>query len=916
MSSVYKGVHKTLDYPVAIKILDPTLADDQTFIDRFELEAKAASALRSNRIVSVIDWGRDEDTDSYFIVMEYVDGRDLSEILKDVEKSTSEGGPRGLPAEITLILLEEIAHGLKAAHDNGIIHRDIKPNNVMISRQGEVKIGDFGLARDTGDLARLSSRDLTRPGTVLGTPAYMSPEQAAGKDKRQIDHRSDIFSLGVVAYELLAGEKPFKGDHPTMIQERILNEDPPPLTADKCPLVNPEIEAFVLKMLKKDPSKRYQSMDQILGALRGCIEGLDHSGSLFKYRGDYLTRFAEDPVGFSKEMRTISIKSHLKLGYHFKEMGLSNIDDALQHFNYVLAMDPDNQKAAHAITELQKEQQSQQTRIATPEGVGAPAGDVTRIVADSPDQTRVVGEPPVETDVTKVIPGGEAAPEVPEAPPAPKEPPPPKKVVKEKPPAEPPPPPPKKPEAPPPPEKPKVEEVEERKPAAPRRTLALAGGIVLTLAILIAAYFVIKGFIGKPVEQPGGTPIQVSVLRVNSSPEEAEIWIRRPGGAGFEDTRLSTNTDLVGIEPGALEVQLRKENYETTSQLVQIVAGDTLELAFPLTLIEALGRLSISTVPQTGAWVEARRAGSRGAFDLLLGRTPVIEHQIVAGEWEVRAELDDYYPETLTVAVVQDSVTDGLLRLRRIPPTVTTGLIIVRSEPSGATVSIRRGGDSQFRTVGTTPYFSEEMPAGMWEVKVEKEGYPEKSATIDLPKGETEDLTFSLAPPGDGFVNVVVAPYADIYLNGERVASEQRRAVLKVPSGKTHNIELRHPPSFGRMVLDGVRVSANDTLDLGRKVFNYGSLTVSSNMAVHVVVDGTTLDGQTPLRLEKVGTGDHLISVYREGLFVRQAQLVNSNGDVIRTLSPMNTSDPRPRYRVKVVNGEQTVVRFEMNRKG
>ena len=116
MSSVYRGVHKTLDYPVAIKILDPTLADDQMFIDRFELEAKAASVLRSNRIISVIDWGRDEATDSYFIVMELVDGKDLAQILAEIAEDALTSGHRGIPAEISLILLEEIVQGLRAAH--------------------------------------------------------------------------------------------------------------------------------------------------------------------------------------------------------------------------------------------------------------------------------------------------------------------------------------------------------------------------------------------------------------------------------------------------------------------------------------------------------------------------------------------------------------------------------------------------------------------------------------------------------------------------------------------------------------------------------------------------------------------------------------------------------------------------------
>jgi serine/threonine protein kinase len=348
MSTVYRGLHGTLGYPVAVKVLHPGLAGDESFIARFEREARAASSLRNNNITRVIDFGSEDDM--YFIVMEHIDGPDLQKLFADFQKAV--GRSRPLPAEIALLILEEVAYGLKAAHTNGIIHRDMKPNNVLLSNEGEVKIADFGLARDTRAFARLSAQNLTQPGMVVGTPSYMSPEQAAGRD--DLDHRTDIFSLGVMAYQLLTGEKPFKGDTPTAVQESIINDAPSPLTHEACPLLTAEISALLDKMLAKDPAKRYQSMDQVLMALKECMESIDRSGALIKYRRDYLARFAKEPVTFAEELRHQNIKSHLNLGYHFKNMGLENIGDAIREFHYVLSLDPQHSKAGEAMRELKR----------------------------------------------------------------------------------------------------------------------------------------------------------------------------------------------------------------------------------------------------------------------------------------------------------------------------------------------------------------------------------------------------------------------------------------------------------------------------------------------------------------------------------------------------------------------------------
>ncbi|MFH1844798.1 MAG: serine/threonine-protein kinase, partial [bacterium] len=176
MSSVYLGRHITLENKVAIKTLNRGLSLDKQYIARFEQEAKATAALRSNNIISVIDFGNDEDT--YFIVMEYVEGQDLRRIQRMLQEQ--QGDQISFPTEVALAIIQEVAYGLKKAHEQGVVHRDIKPSNILLSTDGEVKIVDFGLALSLGVLERLAQTRFTQTGKVVGTPSSMSPEQAAG----------------------------------------------------------------------------------------------------------------------------------------------------------------------------------------------------------------------------------------------------------------------------------------------------------------------------------------------------------------------------------------------------------------------------------------------------------------------------------------------------------------------------------------------------------------------------------------------------------------------------------------------------------------------------------------------------------------------------------------------------------------
>ena len=260
MAEVYLAHDELLDRRVAVKLLFPELAQDGSFVERFRREARAAAGLNHHNIVSVYDFG--EDDGAYYIVMEYVDGRTLRDVIRS-------DGPFEPPRAADVGA--EVAAALAVAHQHGIIHRDVKPGNVLLAGSTSeggghsvVKVADFGIAR-AGD----PRESLTMTGAVMGTATYLSPEQAQG---HPIDHRSDLYSLGIVLYEMLAGRPPFSGDSPVAIAYQHLSEDPvPPSTHN--PDVPPALDATVLRAMAKDPDARYGSADQLRTDLLDAARG-------------------------------------------------------------------------------------------------------------------------------------------------------------------------------------------------------------------------------------------------------------------------------------------------------------------------------------------------------------------------------------------------------------------------------------------------------------------------------------------------------------------------------------------------------------------------------------------------------------------------------------------------------------------
>jgi serine/threonine protein kinase len=244
MADVYLARDQVLDRLVAVKVLFPEFARDPSFVERFRREAHNAASLNHPNIVGVYDWGQEHGT--YFIVMEYVEGQSLRDVLR---------AQQTLPAVQAAAIGAEIADALAFAHAHGVVHRDVKPGNVLMTPTGQVKVTDFGISANPTDAAQ----GLTQTGSVMGTATYFSPEQAQGFS---VDGRTDVYALGVVLYEMVTGFPPFQADSPVAVAMKHVREQPVP-PSQFVPDLPPDLERVILAALAKDVSTRYQSADAL-----------------------------------------------------------------------------------------------------------------------------------------------------------------------------------------------------------------------------------------------------------------------------------------------------------------------------------------------------------------------------------------------------------------------------------------------------------------------------------------------------------------------------------------------------------------------------------------------------------------------------------------------------------------------------
>ena len=255
MSTVHLALDLRLERQVAVKLLAEHLAEDPTFISRFQREAQAAARLVHPNIVQVFDSGQDEGSGQYYIVMEYIEGQSCAEILRD---------DGWLEVDEAIAIIEQACEGLHYAHRHGVVHRDVKPGNLLRAREGEVKLADFGIAKAT------EQSSITQVGSVLGTAAYLAPEQARGEEAGP---RADLYALGVVTYQLISGRLPYEASSLTELALKQQQEAPPMLDT-LVAAVGPELAEAVAISLALDPRERYQTAREMGRALGDGANGI------------------------------------------------------------------------------------------------------------------------------------------------------------------------------------------------------------------------------------------------------------------------------------------------------------------------------------------------------------------------------------------------------------------------------------------------------------------------------------------------------------------------------------------------------------------------------------------------------------------------------------------------------------------
>jgi eukaryotic-like serine/threonine-protein kinase len=335
MAVVYRGLDTTLRREVAVKVLHRHLADSSEARDRFEREAQAVAKLRHENILEIFDFSGNDSEESY-IVTEFIDGQTLKQFITEHEIKYPEVG-----AMITV----EVCRALGHAHSFGVLHRDVKPENVMIRNDGVIKLTDFGIAQ------MLDHHRLTVTGQLLGSPAYMAPEHVEGG---KLDFRTDVFAAGVVLYQLCCGELPFRGKNPHEILKRIAETsytDPSKVN----PLVGNELGAIIKKCLAHDKDARYRDVSEMQRALEGFL-----AGSGIASIREELGRFFGAPVSYEMALRS-------RLVAHLAARGREKLKDdrnaALELFNRVLTLDPQNREVLAEIEQLSRQRKWMNTAI-------------------------------------------------------------------------------------------------------------------------------------------------------------------------------------------------------------------------------------------------------------------------------------------------------------------------------------------------------------------------------------------------------------------------------------------------------------------------------------------------------------------------------------------------------------------------
>lgn len=374
MSVVYRGVDRQLRREVAVKVMHSFLAEQPDAKERFRREAVAVAHLKHPHIIEVYDFS-DEDAEHSYMVSELVDGTSLADLL--------DGRPVH-PPEAALSLARPLAHALQHAHEAGVIHRDLKPENVLVDARGTIKLTDFGIAR------MLDTQTLTITGTLLGSPAYMSPEYIDGKEP---DHRSDIFSFGAMLYQLVVGELPFVGPSPHALLKRIASGEYVPPN-QRNPRIHAAIARIITRCLQRDPSDRYPSAAELVADIDATL------GRLALDEEAVRAGLLANPEHFGAGLLVTLPHTYLELGK--QELKAGNVGAATDDFDRVLSLQPDHPEVKRILSRLAR--RAWAWRIGIDAGVVAVGTmAVTLLVAmamPAPQRIEPPPEPPVVAEPT------------------------------------------------------------------------------------------------------------------------------------------------------------------------------------------------------------------------------------------------------------------------------------------------------------------------------------------------------------------------------------------------------------------------------------------------------------------------------------------------------------------------------------
>jgi hypothetical protein len=655
--------------------------------------------LRHENIIQVIDCGRHDDV--AYIAMEFVEGMDLRQWID------AHGTP---PLEMTLLMLHDLARGLEHAHSHRIIHRDIKPANLMLTPEGKVKIMDFGLARSGSE----TSTQMTMVGSVMGTPAYMSPEQATGET---VDERADIFSAGVVAYELLGGKRPFEGESYSTVLRSILTVEPRDLTQFN-PLVTPEVARIVRGMLQKDVSKRHATIVQVREEIGDAIEQM----GLTRWR-DLLREYVADPVTVGERWRKKRLARHLDQGMYFENMGLGKIDDALLEFRRVLHLDPGNAAGREHVARLETERD----KLVASAAPAAPPAE-----APAADQTVVLPPPqPI------------AAAPAPPPPPAP---------------APPPPPPASRPAASmqsaaehtmliPPDDDPSLPPSRQSPPAGPsaasrlRVPLIIVGGLlVVAVAVAGAIRF---GTSRDPAPEPDQAPRPSLAITPPATPVPAPDP-DSPEAPASEVAATGSDTPKLAAEPPMAQAQslYAASKYADAAAVLRRGIADR---SIPRAELRSARELMARAYARAG-----RRSDATAVYVDILKETP--------GFTPNSSESNN--ADLAAFGAAQDQLKPAE---KPAPAAGGPATLVVRAAPFASALLIdgeaKDANKSQFRVT---------VPAGRHVITIKHPSLGEKVWTEDLSAGETRELSYDFIKAGAGRISVTAeGGWAEIYIDGQ-----------------------------------------------------------------------------------------------------------------------------------------------------